>query len=348
MEPHRCMQLNSEDLDSKCCLFCGDPSQGDACKKCENTVRVRIGRALRGDPALAIGWNLWPGKQAFLVTAHGAYGDDLLRLLRSSLGEVHSTESQMSFVGVGTFMDEEDIRAKYKHKPRTLDAILKRAKRMTCPNTKIELIEDMQYTTVASSSESHTSTEKRVLEGTEEIVKPKKAKVVKAGRVVMVLSTTAQFRRLHAYEDPIMATIRLIDEEYTEIKQSIEEKGWGVNIPAYIHASHRALHCKKLEFLDKMDIIAETGLFDVEAFRDALWDVKQEAKFLLRRMRLQVQEAKSFGVHVPEIGCRNKKKTTRRQGARAILWTERRDGGAPPLVWAKPLEGGVVVVHRGL
>ena len=81
-----------------------------------------------------------------------------------------------------------------------------------------------------------------------------------------------------------------------------------MNIPAYIHASHRALHCKKLEFLDKMDIIAETGLFDVEAFRDALWDVKQEAKFLLRRMRLQVQEAKSFGVHVPEIGCRKTKK----------------------------------------
>ena len=148
------MQLNSEDLASKCCLFCGDPSQSDACKKCENTVRVRIGRALRGDPALALGWNLWLDKRAFLVRAHGAYGDDLLRMLRSSLGEVHSTESQMSFVGVGTFMDEEDIRAKYRHKPRTLDAILKRAKRMTCPNTKIELIEDMQYATVASSSEA--------------------------------------------------------------------------------------------------------------------------------------------------------------------------------------------------
>ena len=106
------------------CSFCGYPSDTVRCKRCES-CRVRIYRAVKGDEELEEKWSDLKDKGKILAKAGDLYGDTLFKVLRTSLEEESCTKSELSFKGTGQFMDEDDIRDKYKNKPRRLEAVLK-------------------------------------------------------------------------------------------------------------------------------------------------------------------------------------------------------------------------------
>ena len=226
------------------CGYCGDESDTARCKSCES-VRLRIYRAVKVDQGLKKAWGDMKEKDSLMAKAKHAYGDVLFKLLKTTLTEEICTEDKVSFIGTGIFMDEDDIKEKYAKQTTRLAAILRHVKRIICPTTKIELIEDMQYTSCASASSSHTSTAKREIEGTEKIAKPKKVKVEKAdgdkylaGEAGKSL-TNAQVSHLQKYKDEVDAAYTKLGESYDEIKNSVEEKGWGER-----SAVHPYINCR--------------------------------------------------------------------------------------------------------
>ena len=164
----------SWDSQSNLCGYCGDESDTARCKSCES-VRLRICRAVKADEGLNKAWDDMKDKGSLMAKASDAYGDVLFKLLRTTLTEEIRTEDKVSFTGTVIFMDEDDITEKYADKLVRLAAILRHAKRIIWPTTTIELIEDMQYTSCAAASSSHTSE----IEGTKKFTKPKKPKVEK-------------------------------------------------------------------------------------------------------------------------------------------------------------------------
>ena len=240
-DPHRCMQGLTGPLGGSC-----------FCKQCR-ACRIRIRRTLEGEPRLALDWQQLKHKGPIIVKAKWLSGDSLLWLLRKSITEVYLPQAR--YTGLLKSFDVPFGNFKTK-KP---DTILKRAKRRTCPVTKIEPIEDMQCTSVASSSESYA---------------PK-------DRYVKVLTN---FRLLDKHEDAVTTKfIIIVDEVYKNLNKENEENGWGRNIPAYIQVAHRALQVKKQEFLDKQLPLEATGMCDVKAFEADLSEVKDAATELLRR-----------------------------------------------------------------
>ena len=250
-------------------------------------------------------------KEHIIAKAKDSYGDALFKLLRTTLTEEINTESKVGFTGTGVFMDEDDIKEKYAKKPSRLAAVLKHAKRIRCPTTQIELIEDMQYTSCAASSSTHTTTAKRELEGTEKMKKPKKPKVVKEEGEEPTEKekplTAAQLSHLQKYTDGVDATYKQLEESYAPIKKSVDEKGWGMNVPQYIHTSHAAAVVKKTEFDARVEIIKESHTCDWKALQSDVAELNSATKDLVRRTILQGQEAQSLGAK-PKPRAKGKEK----------------------------------------
>ena len=119
-------------------------------------------------------WALVRHKDNLIVKAKGAYGDALFKLLKTTMVEEHSEKSEISFIGTGNWTDEQDLRIRYKDRPERLAAILQNSKRWIEPGTGSELIEEMTYTSVSASSETHSSREKRSFESTEKLSSQRK------------------------------------------------------------------------------------------------------------------------------------------------------------------------------
>ena len=286
--------------ENQVCGYCGDESDTVRCKACEST-RLRIYRTVKVDQELKKAWGDMADKSSLLAKAKHTYGDTLFKLLKTTLTETIRTEDNVSFTGTGIFMDEDDIKEMYKKKTARLAAILRHAKRITCPSTQIELIEDIQYTSCAAASPSHTTTAKREIEGTEKIKQPKKPKVqltegdtFLAGGTAKPL-TTAQVNHLKKYKDEVDAAYSKLDEHYDEIKKSVEEKGLGDNVPQYIHTSHAAAKVKKAEFHARLDIIKDSQTCDWKVLQSDVADIKSTTRDVMRRTVLQAQEAQSLG-----------------------------------------------------
>ena len=282
--------MAESDVDARLrtCYSCGDPPATVKCKLCKpcDGSRKRIIRVADCDDEIAKSWTSMQDKRAIVAKARGLYGESLLKMLRTTLTEEHTSEVSLQISGAGNFLDEEDIRDKYKARPRRLEAILKNAKRMMCPITKLELIEDIVFTSVASQSESHTSTNTRVVEGDEKIPKPKvkKAKVESdVGPDKAPTLPQGQLNHLNKYEAEVSETFKNIAGVFEQIKQSIEGNGWAANVPKYIHDAHEAILVSKAEFDATVELIKESHLGEWKSVQADVSALKDAAKDLLRR-----------------------------------------------------------------
>ena len=148
------------------CNYCGENSDTKTCRPC-NSTRVRIHRTVNSDEQLENSWASVRHKDNLIVKAKGAYVDALFKLLKTTMVEEHSEKSEISFIGTGNWTDGQVLRKMYKDRPERLAAILQNSKRWIEPGTGSELIEEMTYTSVSASSETHSSREKRSFESTE-------------------------------------------------------------------------------------------------------------------------------------------------------------------------------------
>eukprot|EP00959_Pyramimonas_sp_CCMP1952_P132026 2760453-Pyramimonas_sp.AAC.1 len=94
----------------------------------------------------------------------------------SEIEEKSESFTEVELQGTGSFLDEEDMRDKYKNKPKRLQGILDRARRFTDPISGVELIEDMEYKSLSRTGQGDTSSVKRTANSEEQYKPPKKKK----------------------------------------------------------------------------------------------------------------------------------------------------------------------------
>ena len=93
------------------------------CTLC-NRTKNKVGLILQLEPELKLDWQK-VDKVKFNQLAADVYGDALSKLIHDQIEEITSHRHDISFVGTGEFMDEEDLNTKYTHKQARLAAIKK-------------------------------------------------------------------------------------------------------------------------------------------------------------------------------------------------------------------------------
>ena len=103
------------------------------------------------------------------------FKDGLVKELTEAIELSQTTKSTMKFASTGRFMDEEDLREKYKNKPDQLEQIFQNARSMKHPDRQVTLWEDRDFTLDLANEEERAEKKRRLLESEEKIKAPKVA-----------------------------------------------------------------------------------------------------------------------------------------------------------------------------
>ena len=120
-----------------------------ACKAC-HCLHSKVARKTR-DPELqdfALSKLSKEDRRQFYSDNADASEDVLAAKMQESITRTKSRFLTTRFTGRGTFLDEADLREKYKEKPEQLANMLKHAETYLCPYRKVELYKDMEFTAV--------------------------------------------------------------------------------------------------------------------------------------------------------------------------------------------------------
>lgn len=109
----------------------------------------------------------------FYADNANTFGDDLALTLEETVAEAKTSVDTHAFNSDANFIDEIDLKEKYRDKPAVLEAVMRNAQKMYCPIREITLYAVPEYNRKNSEVESVAKTQKRGLE-LETIVKPKK------------------------------------------------------------------------------------------------------------------------------------------------------------------------------
>ena len=132
------------------------------CRQCA-TTSVKLSRALSGySESFVSDWKEAEkqptfDRQAFYKNANGLLAEDLGKLVEEAVAEHTQSTSHVELVGTGDFIDEADLKERYKNKPQRLEGIIQHTRRMVCPISGCELFEDMIF----KSQQRESCTRKR-------------------------------------------------------------------------------------------------------------------------------------------------------------------------------------------
>jgi len=90
------------------------------------------------------------------------FKEGLVKELTEAIEISQTTKSTMKFASTGRFMDEEDLKEKYKNKPDQLEQIFDNARTMTHPDRKVTMWEDRDFTLDLANEEERASQKKRL------------------------------------------------------------------------------------------------------------------------------------------------------------------------------------------
>ena len=179
------------------CNICGRDDKG-RCRRC-GKIAVRVSRVLKkADAALVQSWHESKiDKQKFFDKASPATGTELLNIIRAEVEEHKLLNNEITHTGTGHFMSLKEMEGKYANNPARLAAIMQNTRKVYCDVSECDLFEDMECTSIAASTESHTSTTKRSLEA-EQNVKPVKkgTGTAKAAKIREVTVKAAKIRKV--------------------------------------------------------------------------------------------------------------------------------------------------------
>ena len=139
-------------------------SEGSMSKQELQAVATRVCRALKDlDEGFQKQWHKAMkdksiDRQEFLTTAANKFGSDLTKLMHHELIQKTSVEQETAMEGTGEWLDEEDLKVRFKDKPQQYEAILKNARRFHDKTREIELYEVPTY------KSSEVSRTKRTIE----------------------------------------------------------------------------------------------------------------------------------------------------------------------------------------
>lgn len=219
-------------------------------------------------------------KAAFYMKAQHHFGSDLATLMKLTLEETLSTTHEVELQGMGSWMHEEDIKEKYAKQPKHLAAILANTRRLTCPISKAEILEDMEY------KFTFTESNKRSRQSVSNATVHNRAKRIKQAKALTEPQKTWLTKQV-TENKPLTKLIELmktLDDE--------ESKTWMQFFPELVLKQARAVVAKveaTQQFLGMMNSTGECVDFKLDQTQ---WKgLIEEVKELFGRMQVLVDQA---------------------------------------------------------
>ena len=155
----------------------GKNADGEVCSwRCVgcNRGRQRVRDALKRHPSIEDMASEVTDKVVISQKAKDLYGEDLVAFLRQQYSATYEVSNKVQMMGNGTFLDEEDLKEKYKSKPLRLAAIMKNTQTFFYTTSEPLLYEDMEYTSNRTDSAAAKRTLETVVTSKESKIKPPK------------------------------------------------------------------------------------------------------------------------------------------------------------------------------
>ena len=120
------------------------------CLEC-NALISRVNRLTKADPSLSTGFNGLnkEDKVDWLARNSNTFGDALVKELQVCCSMVTENTAFGGFKGTGMWLDEEDLRDKYKNKINQAESIMENSRSFMHPHRKVTVYEDVDFTTEA-------------------------------------------------------------------------------------------------------------------------------------------------------------------------------------------------------
>ena len=132
------------------------------CRSCHN-VRSAINRMTKNHGTLVKDFFKVTGDrlEAFYKEHGHLRGEDLRSKVEEVVTDWKTQTTRFEFNQDAEYLDEDDIKKRYEHKPEVAENILRNGKRFFCPVKKILLYADPKYSAKVQDAIEHGTTEKR-------------------------------------------------------------------------------------------------------------------------------------------------------------------------------------------
>ena len=158
-------------------------------------------------------------KKKFYEENRDKFGQDLKIAIASIVKQSTEHVQCASLVGNGTFLDEADMRDKYKAKPGRADAIIANTRNFVCPIAKVTLYEDMQYLSKREETTKRCHTEESIMSQEATIKPPKKPRTIKA-----VQENPTGEPEPKPLSESQMATLAKYNDAYARLDEALTSK----------------------------------------------------------------------------------------------------------------------------
>ena len=297
------------------CVLCGG-EQGlpgaDRSFKCNpcNSLKSRLHRAcLVGFDAKGAFSNFSKTqKQEWFRKNHDTLGTDIPATFNEVVKHTQAKESRNAFIGNGDFMDLEDLEIKYKNKPKQLAAIVRNARSFYCDIRETMLYEDVKYTAVVadedSTKDSHEAAVAQDRTG-------KKAKSDAAPKVAKTAKTDglseAAKQKLQKVHDECRCWL---NELVADLETAKKEDIVGYMAPVAI-ASATAFKLTLEAFFAEVAGALDGNDFSMTEVKNQHYDLKQDFKETIGRLRENVQDAEGYVAAIAEGKAFSKRKAVK-------------------------------------
>ena len=298
--------MSSDQEKAAKCIECG---HNDAAMNASRTWRCGQCNALRRRLQRMFGSSGEETKQAFAAMSkedklefyrahHSSMGEHLAAAVEEVRTKTVATSSSFEVRGVGTFLDEEDLRKKYESKPEQLQSILANAKQVVDHTRGCTLYEDIAYVSKATQSERTDEELKRSISVHEDLKKSKKAKVTKTE----VVADSVQATEGVAAKGFTAAQMKYIDktkesctemlEKFAGFLECVDKEVLAGLISGVVIAKAHAFSCTVKEFIAVVDGALEAGSGDMKEIKAAASTIKSNGLEHIRRFSVQIEEAR--------------------------------------------------------
>ena len=194
----------------------------------------------------------------FYLDNRGKCKEDVRLVINTRIKQTLLKSREVTLVGNGAYLDEVDLKNKYKDKPGIADKIMARTKSFKCNLTDLVMYEDMEYKTQVIQTTKRTYEETHEMEQEEVDKKPKKAKTGKGikdkdkenqppGEAAVVVVTEKKFTTAQINNIEKIATVytKLV-ADLAEISNTIDTDELAPFVPKHLTQKLEADH-QKLE-----------------------------------------------------------------------------------------------------
>ena len=286
-----CMRAKADMQDSTRCLGC-------------NRLRLKLHK-LRD--CLPEDWakEMSEGERAKFYDEHrGKLSADLKVAVAELVTLKQSRTQVVELVGSGVYLDEDDLRSKYKAKPGVAERIMERTHSFVHGLTDITMYEDMMYTRVATNTSKRELTDESSLTQDRIAAKPKRPRLAKAAE--QDKENTAPEPAGESKPPPPAAKpwteaqvgqVIKIAKTYSDLTEQLRELQTTCStaisefLPSHLLGKLQAMMAKLDCETAEVDANMETKTGAIKGIKDAAAAAKKATKELSNRLEGAIEEA---------------------------------------------------------